>query len=244
MLEANRFNPRRWPQRALLLAVPLLVGCQMASHGLNSEGVRLHAQGDYQNASKRFLQAVANDPNNADGYYNLAATYHSLGKVTGRQADLLQAENFYNQCLDRDPDHTDCYRGLAVLLAETNRSDASFRLLDGWIARNPTSADAKVELARLRDEFGNQEAAKQLLLAALNTDPNNARALTALGKIREDQGEHLQAIANYERSLQLNQMQPQVATRVAAMHSALGTLWNSPTGDTRVVQEPSTLTRY
>jgi tetratricopeptide (TPR) repeat protein len=229
----------------MLLASALASGCGVASHGLNTEGVRMYQQGNYDGAMKRFGQAVANNPKNADSFYNLAATYHQLGKRSGNQAELRQAENFNNQCLDHDDNHAECYRGLAVLLAETGRRDASFRLLEGWNARRPASPDAKIELARLLDESGEKEQARNNLLSALSVDPNHPRALTALGQMREEAGEHLQALANYERSLSVNRFQPQVATRVAALQGSYGGSTNlAPPGETRVVNEPTQWKRY
>ena len=228
-----------------LVVLALFSGCNVASSGMNMEGARLHQQGDYQAAMQRFMQAIAQDPNNADSYYNLAATHHRMGKLNNNEADLIQAESFYNQCLDRNSDHTECYRGLAVLLTETERPDAAFRLMEGWVTRSPALADAKIELARLSQEFGNNNAAKEHLLSALNLEPSNSRALTALGNIREADGEHLQALQNYERSLASNQFQPLVASRVAALQSTVGrSTLLSPPGETRVVSEPRTWRRY
>ncbi len=122
------------------------------------------------------------DPNDADAYYNLAATYHRMGRLEHRQSDLDQAECYYNQCLDRNPNHTECYRGLAVLLAEQGRKDDAFRLVEGWVQRQPTSADAKIELARLNNEFGNRQAAQEQLIEALAVEPDNPRALDGLGQ--------------------------------------------------------------
>jgi tetratricopeptide (TPR) repeat protein len=166
---------------------------------------------------RQFQEATYNDPNNADGYYNLAAAYHRTGKLEHCQSDLKQAESYYNQCLDRNPNHVDCYRGLAVMLAEQGRSEESFRLVEGWVQRQPCLAEAKIELARLNDEFGNRQAATEQLLAAIEVQPDNARALSALGKIREDAGDKAQALANYQRSLSQDNRQPQVVARVTAL---------------------------
>ena len=220
-------HPTHVPFRRRLLAVEgfllagvflALGGCgEFAAQGRNAEGVRLFQQARYQEAMREFQEALYDDPNDADAYYNLAATYHRLGRLEHRQADLDQAECYYNQCLDRDPNHTDCYRGLAVLLAEQGRKDDAFRLVEGWVQRQPTSADAKIELARLNDEFGNRQAAKEQLIEALAADPDNPRALTALGKIREEAGDKAQALANYQRSLAEDDRQPEVASRVTAL---------------------------
>ena len=205
-------------KRILVIVLLGLSGCGgFNAQGRNSEGVRLFQQARYQEAAKHFQEATYADPNNADAYYNLAATYHRIGKVEHRQADLDQSETYYNLCLDRNDDHTECYRGLAVLLAEQGRDDEAFRLVEGWVQRQPTSAEAKVELARLNDEFGNRQAAKEHLIEALAVQPDNPRALTALGKIREDDGDKAQALANYQRSLGFDNRQPQVASRISAL---------------------------
>ena len=206
--------------RGLLLAGLLLAltGCgEFAAQGRNAEGVRLFQQARYQEAMRQFQQAAYDDPVDSDAYYNMAATYHRTGQVEHRQADLDQAECYYNQCLDRHPDHAECYRGLAVLLAEQGRKEDAFRLVEGWVMRQPCSADAKIELARLNDEFGNHQVAKNQLVEALAVEPENARALAALGKIREDTGDRAQALANYQRSYLRDNRQPAVAARIAAL---------------------------
>ena len=171
------------------------------------------------------------DPKDADAYYNLAATYHRLGRLEHCQSDFDQAECYYNQCLDRNPNHTECYRGLAVLLAEQGRKDAAFRLVEGWVQAQPTLADARIELARLNDEFGNRPAAQEQLIEALASDPSNPRALTALGKIREEAGDKAQALANYQRSLAEDDRQPEVAMRVTALQGGPASTASPPTID-------------
>lgn len=227
-MAASTHSTSRWfvrrmrgPLRAVSAGILLgLAGCgEFNAQTRNADGVRLFQQARYQEAAKQFQEAAYAEPTNADAYYNLAATYHRIGKQEHRQADLDQAESYYNLCLDRNAAHTDCYRGLAVLLAEQGRNDEAFRLLEGWVQREPNSADAKVELARLNDEFGNRQVAKDQLIEALAVQPDNARALTALGKIREEAGETSQALANYQRSLCYDNRQPQVAARVTALQA-------------------------
>lgn len=208
---------------AMVVLAWLAAGCGTAQSRLqNSDGVRLYQQSYYQGALQRFQQALQAEPQNPDSYYNLAATYHQLGKANQKQTDLDQAENYYNLCLDRNPNHRDCYRALAVLLMDEGKSEEAFRLVEGWAAKNPASPEPKIELARLYDEHGNLELAKGNLTQALANDPNNKRALAALGKVREQLGEHSQALADYQRSLYQDPAQPQVASRVQALQTALG----------------------
>lgn len=213
-----------------IVAMALAAGCsQITSQALNSEGVKLYQAGNYSQAADQFQRAIANDPKSATSYYNLAAALHKSGKLTGNGTDLQQAERLYNQCLEYDPNHTECYRGLAVLLAETGRTDASFRLLEGWAARSPQMADPRIELARLLEEQNNTDMASNRLVEALAIDPHNSRALTALGRLREVSGDRAQALANYQRSLALNRFQPEISTRVAALQAAGAGLPATPT---------------
>lgn len=224
---ARSINGQTRATRRALLGAMLLsissVGCNTINgQASNSEGVRLYQQGAYEQAASKFQEAIANDPNSADGYYNLAASLHKTGALYNRPADVQQAELLYNQCLERDPNHVDCYRGLAVLLSETKRPDAAFRLLNNWNAASPNNPSPKIELARLLEETGQPEQAKTQLVNALVADPSNSRAFTALGRLRDQTGDHQQALANYQRSLEIDRFQPQVAARVASLQAALG----------------------
>jgi len=217
--------PRCRPAACVLLVCCLAAysGCgSFSSQGLNAEGVRLFEQARIEDAMQQFQRAVDHDPTNADGYYNLAASYHRMGVMNHRASDLAQAERYYYLCLDRDPEHRESYRGLAVLLAEQNRSEEAFRLLQAWADRRPNSPDPKIELARLYEEFGDRQRAKQQLSDALLADATNPRALAALGRIREQEGEQVQALNNYQQSLWANRFQPEVASRVTALQSSVG----------------------
>ncbi len=221
----------------------LMAGCgSFAARGLNAEGVRLFDQTRYQEAIQQFQKALDNDPSSADALYNLAAAYHRLGTLQNRPADLAQAERYYNLCRDRDPNHGECYRGLAVLLVEQDRSAEAFRLIQGWADANPGAADPKIELARLSEEFGDPNAARQHLADAVLVDPNNARALAALGRLSEQAGDRVRALQNYQQSLYADRFQPEVASRAAALQSAVGPgpiLATAPAG-TSMASQPST----
>jgi Tfp pilus assembly protein PilF len=234
---------------AAALAVVAATGCnQVNSQALNAEGVRLYQQGNYAQAAGKFQEAIASDDRSATSYYNLAAALHKSGKLAGNRADLEQAERLYNQCLEYDPNHTECYRGLAVLLAETGRQDASFRLLEGWAARSPKLADPRIELARLLEESNNLDQATSRLVEAVAIDPQNSRALTALGRLREVSGDRAQALANYQRSLAINRFQPEISARIAALQAAgagiVAPPLVAPTPQTLTAEQWQSTTRY
>jgi len=224
------------------------MGCSNAKW-LNNKGTALYRQGHYDYALTAFQQAQAQDTENPNVYYNIARVYHHQGMQNNDKAKMEQAESHYHQCLNRDPDgtHRDCYRGLAVLLMETDRSESAFTLMKGWSARHPNLAAPKIELARLYEEHGDLDSAKERLLEAISIEPNNPRALAALGKVREQkagrlatEGRHdekerelAQAMSNYRRSLQADRRQIEVANRVAmlqATHPQLNSRVNSADG--------------
>src|SRR5436853_2257884 len=122
--------PALFASRLSLLALLVCAaGCRMVSQGRNVDGVRYFQQGQYPVALQRFDAALTIDPRNPDTYYNKAAVYHRMGVANRDQNLLTQSESLYNQCLDLNPNHVDCYRGLAVLLSETSRNDKAFALL-------------------------------------------------------------------------------------------------------------------
>ena len=215
----------------LLSALGGLSGCSYyVASADNAEGVRLFQEGRFHEALQQFQEATYDEPLCADGYYNMAAAYHRIGLQEHQQTYLDQAEVSYNQCLDHNPNHRECYRGLAVLLAQEGRNDEAFRLLQGWVDRQPAMADPKIELARLYEERGQRSAAEENLIAALTVESSNPRALAALGRLRESQGQPGQALANYQRSLWYDREQPAVAARIAALGGCqpTGNAWTSP----------------
>jgi len=224
----------------LFLLVVILPGCSsMQAGGKNVEGTHLFQLGQYNQAIQRFQEAIAANPTDADGYYNLASTYHRLGKANNNSTQLKQAEDLYHQCLEIQNNHTDCYRALAVLFVEKGKPELAFRVLEDWSVRSPNLVDPKIELARLYEEFGDVGTAKTHLEEAIVADTSNARAWSALASLREKSGQYSQALANYQRSYELNNLQPGVAQRIASLNAGLRTTTGAVNhGSTRMVTQP------
>lgn len=203
------------------LLVSAFVGCSTSSVGRNIDGVRSYQSGNYQQAIQSFQQTLATNPNDANAYYNLAATYYAMGKQQGNPATLKQAEQLYHQCLDLAPDHNDCYRGLAALLVDTNRSESAFTLLTRWTERSPQIANPRVELARLYEEFGDRSKARRHLTDAIQIDQRHPRAWLALASLREQEGQLAQAVADYQQAYALNPQQTNIANRIASLQQRI-----------------------
>lgn len=231
----------------LFVAVHAMTGCRWTSHGQNTTGVQLFQQGRYPEALQQFETAKRTDPTNPDVYYNLASTYHKMGVGKKDQKLIDQAEALYHQCLDISPNHVECHRGLAVLLVESNRQDKAFTFLKNWANSAPTLSDTRLELSRLYQEFGHTKVAEQYLDEALAMDPNNSKAWAAKGRMRETSGDLPQALQNYQQSLAINAMQPEVFQRIAALNVRMAS--NPPatstTGPSTITsQNPASQPRY
>lgn len=222
----------------IVFPVLLSGGCTMYSK--NAEGLRYFGQARYAEALTAFTAAQNSDPNNPDTYYNIAATYHQSGKVSLQQGQTAAALRQYEQaiqnyrfCLTKEPNHTAAYRGLATLYMECQNADAAFQTLIGWQQQNPVSAEPKIELARLYQEFAQicliqrrddvakecQDTAVKMLQSVLAAEPNHFRALRALGYLKEQTGDISGAVADYQRSLQVNPSQKDLESRLAALQS-------------------------
>ncbi len=210
--------------RCLLVATLLAgaSGCGMVAQNRNAQGIRYYNRGQLAVAQTKFEAAKQANPQNADSYYNLGAVAHLQGFQTKNLAQLGQAETLYRQCLAINPNHVDCHRGLAVLLAQTQRVDQAFELTKNWCVTSPQSADARVELARLYEEYGDLRTAELQLQQALQIDLNNPRVHASLGSVKEKMGDLPQALANYQRSYSLNTFQPGVPERIASLQQRVG----------------------
>jgi len=206
----------------------------------NVDGVRKFKQGQYQQALNSFQRAVSANPDNADAYYNLAATLHDWGRRSKSKELLEESESLYHRCLDLSSDHVDCYRALSILLVDTNRKESAFTLLERWAVRSPNLSDPPVELARLHEEFGDDEAARQYLAQALDVDPTNSRAWAAFGRQREREGRLAQALTNYQHAYNLNRYHPGVGERIAALQQRVARANTAPLStEARLTRNPS-----
>ena len=211
---------------AALVVVSLLSqpGCRIMANRRNASGVKAFAAGQYPVAQQKFQQALQANPRSADAKYNLGAVAHLTALQNRDRGQIAAAENYYNQCLDLDPNHVNCRRALAVLLTEDSRPDQAFTMLKNWVVTSPGVADARIELARLYEDYGDLRTAEQQLQQALALDVRNARAHSALGHIKELSGDYQQAAVSYERAVQLDRSEVGAAQRLASLRAGGGVL--------------------
>ena len=199
----------------------LTAGCNLAAHRQNRIGRESFESGQVAQAINRFQRALNLNPSSSDAYYNLGSTYYQLGKQSQNQQWVTQAEQLFRQSITLNDQHVDSHRSLAALLVETDREQFAFDLVDDWRKRYPQSAEPLIEIARLYQEYGDNRRATDFLSDAVRLESQNVRALAALGHVREAQGQLNLALENYNRALQIDGTQVQVAQRVQQIATRL-----------------------
>lgn len=202
---------RAW---AILGTALLLAGCatdnEQRLRDYTSDGVNLFRQGQYVSARESFQAAQALKPDDADLLYNIGQCYE-------RQGANDQAEKYYTECLAKSPDHAPCRFALAALQARTGRLADATKMTQTWLASRPKQADPFALDGYLWHQAGNLPNAQARLQQALEIDPQNIRALIELGLVYEAMNRPDRAVVLYERVLDRDPNQPEVARRLNAL---------------------------
>ncbi len=195
---------------AALLAL-CLGGCATAiqerADEYNQDGLELFEQGEYVLARESFKAALALKPQDPGLLCNVGRCYDRVGKSA-------QAEQFYNACLQRSPNHTSCRHALAVMLVRDKRPDDAARMIAGWIAAEPQLAAAYAEDGWYWHQAGDLPRAQSRLQQALQIDPHDPRALVEMGQVYESMSRPDRALVLYERALERDPHQEDVTERI------------------------------
>jgi Tfp pilus assembly protein PilF len=160
----------------------------------NDLGVHLYEQGDYAGSRETFQMALALQPEDSAFLYNIGECYDHMG-------NNAKAEEYYNQCLQRSPNHARCRHSLAVLLVRTGRRKQAVYMIEDWLRREPKRPDPYAEDGWLWHQAGDLLQAQARLQQAIDVDPHNVRSLMELGLVYEDLGLPERAVTLYERVL-------------------------------------------
>lgn len=173
----------------------------------NEDGLFQFRQGNYRDARESFQAALDLKTGDPALMYDIAECYDRLG-------DAAKAERFYRECLDRAPNHEACRHALAALLVRQKRRDEAARMIEDWLAREPKLAGPYAEDGWLWHQAGDLPRAQARLQQALAIDPRDVRALTELGLVYEAMQRPDRAVVLYERALEREPNQTELAKRV------------------------------
>lgn len=156
----------------VLLAVSLLAACgqqkspaELAAQSLE-EGLKAHAEGRLDDATKAYRQVLVHDSANKFAYYNLGL----IDQTNERQAS---AETNYRRALEFDPNFAEAMFNLAILVT-TKDSEEAKSLYEKLLAGNPDYANGHLNLGFLLLSMGRTAEGNAELDKAVALDPSLA----------------------------------------------------------------------
>jgi Flp pilus assembly protein TadD len=208
-------------------------------------GVALAKQGEGNEATVHFAEAVRLNPNFANGHYDLgvaletrgqtaqaceqyreavrlnpghALAQHNLGLALWKQGDRVEALTHLTEAGHLDPDFATAHYNLGVELEGRGRADLALEQYQVAVRLNPRHGRAHHNLGVVLWGRGELDEAARHYVAALEIDPNYASACHNLGVVRWQQGQHAEALRCYQRAVELR---PDVARYHCSLAFAL-----------------------
>lgn len=198
-------------RRVCLMLALCLTGCETTleerARDYNNDGIHLFQHGNYGGARESFQAALVLKPEDADLFFNIGQCYE-------RQGDTAKAERYYNDCLQRLPNHAACRFALAGLMVRDGRLSESARMTADWLIREPKRADPYALDGFLWHQAGDLPRAQGRLQQALEIEPGNVRALTEMALLYEALHRPERAVVLYERVLVREPSNPEVTRRL------------------------------
>lgn len=152
----------------------------------------------YADAANLLRQAVALNPDHADGWFN-------LGYALRQSRAYPEALRAYDEAIRRkvtDPEAAHVNRA-AILSEYLEQIDQAEQELRAAIALNPDCLPAWLNLGGLMEDAGKADAAETAYREASRIAPGNGRARARLSAIRVHRGEGAAAINDLEQGLRL-----------------------------------------
>ncbi len=104
---------------------------------LYAEGIALESDGEYDEARRKYEEAIASDANHARALFRLALRYDTEG-------DDEKAMELYNRCIALNPTHVNALQNLALLYEDHGRYSEAEACYRRVLAGDPNHARARI----------------------------------------------------------------------------------------------------
>jgi tetratricopeptide (TPR) repeat protein len=183
------------------------------SSELNRNRGRLYAMAaDWDNAEKRFRDAIAFDETKADAYVGLAQVLYEKNHI---DLALLEAEKAQRL----DPEHASSYHYIAVCRAQLGDIEAGFANHNKALSLKPDFTASMIALGHLEMENGDFKAARMWFEQAATYERAHLSAHVSLARLDKITPQHPTLLALEAALPDLDTMVPEQAV---ALHYALG----------------------
>lgn len=122
-------------------------------------GVFAYEDGDFSEAVKFFIQALAKDPENPR--YN-----HYMGKTCLKTGKYKEAKQYLQNALNQEPDHTEARFDLAMAEFNTGNHSSAAALFSGVVDEEPSDTLARYYLAMCKFKLAHYRTAAELFVEA------------------------------------------------------------------------------
>ena len=163
---------------------------------LTDFGNVLQKQGNLNEATQQYQQAIKIKPDFVQAHYNLANVLRLQGKSRA-------AIGAYQQTLKLKPDFAIAYFYLANLFKEVDKIPEAITAYQAGIKLNPNVAAAHNNLGNILKDLGQSERAIACYKQAVKLKPNYAETYNNIGNILKDKGQLEQAIDFYRKAINI-----------------------------------------
>ncbi|MCX6678341.1 MAG: tetratricopeptide repeat protein [Methanothrix sp.] len=140
---------------------------EMAAEDWYNKGVTVFRQGEYDEATRYFDEAIRLDPNYAIAWYDKGASLYRLH----RYDEALQA---YDEAIKLDPSNVNAWYNKGATLDKQGKLDEAIRAYDEAIRLDPNNADIWYDKAIALGALGRNSESMQASNEAIKLDPNYA----------------------------------------------------------------------
>jgi tetratricopeptide (TPR) repeat protein len=182
--------------------VTTVTGGDAAAH-VNAGDAALKAK-NLANAEQEYKAAIAIDTASADANFGLGNVYAQGGR-------LNEAQAAYQAALSANPNMVSAHANLGVAYYQMGQFAKAVEQYNLVLQVNPRDAETLYLLAAVRLQEKNYPEAEQLLLRARDIKPELPEVYYGLGTLYQMQGQKEQAVASFEKFLQIGPGQDPLA---------------------------------
>lgn len=125
-----------------------------------------------------------------------------------RAGDLAQAEQYYREVLQREPQHPDALHLLGLIAHQRGQHLEAIELIHQALKKNSKDIHFYIHLGQACRQAKRLEESVQAFKKALKLQPQSIEAHHELGLALADSGKHEEALAEYERAIKLDPQNP------------------------------------
>jgi len=195
---------------SVLGAVCIAAGCEDPSLKFNKAGLEAYRGGDYSRARAGFEEAIQQNPDVGEYYFNRAMAEQALG-------NLRPAIFSYDMATRLSPGIVAAYQNAATCLMQLGEPQKALAELVKGTQANPFNGQAFINLAKFylsQDDIYNTKLA---LAKAAAADPDNAAVHREYGRFLIQTGDRKKGLEELRKSLEIEPLQPALSAEVSKL---------------------------